>query len=155
MFGGFRVSVKIANNIHVRVFCKEKEEKKLVVEKFKQLLPFDLDKEKIKIEEQKAEGFDRKRVDVIKAALTKERHIDAFLENLVEKLGEDRKTLLEQLDSRLDGDLNFFIRLDKEMMMKDKFVLTDSGNCYHIRINIAAFPKKREKAVAVLKELLE
>ena len=106
-----------------------------------------------KIEELKAEGFDGKRLDVIRVALIKDRHINAFIESLVAKLGEEKKTLLEQLDSRLDDNLNFFIRLDKEMLLKDKFVLTDSGNCYHIKISIAAFPKRREKAVGVLKEL--
>jgi len=146
--------VRIANNACIRVFCKEDEDKKLVIEKIKLLLPFDLEKEKIKLEWQRAEGFDRKRMHVIKAALTKNRYVNAFIQNLLDKLGDGKKTLLEQLDSRLDNDLNFFMRLDKDMLTKGKFVLTDSGNCYHIRINIASFPKKREKAVAVLKGLL-
>tara|TARA_Y100000310_G_scaffold234586_1_gene237595 strand:- start:1273 stop:1767 length:495 start_codon:yes stop_codon:yes gene_type:complete len=148
-------TVKIANNVNVRVFCKEDEDKKLVIEKLKFLLPFDLEKEKVKIEEKKAEGFDDKKINVIKVFLTKDRHINTFIENLIIKLGEEKKTLLEQIGSRLDDDLNFFIRLDKNMLLKDKFVLTDAGDCYHIRINIAAFPKKKEKAVVVLKELFK
>ena len=146
--------MKLANNINVRVFCTEDEDKNLIVEKLKLLLPFDLEKEKIRFEEQKAEGFEEKKIYVIRAFLAKDRHINAFIENLVSRLGEEKKTLLEQLDSRLDDDLNFFIRLDKDMLLKNKFVVTDSGNCYHIKINIAAFPKRREKAVEVLNKLL-
>jgi len=147
-------SVKLANNIKIRVFCKGDEDKNLIVEKLKLLLPFDLEKEKIKLEERKAEGFDEKKIYVIRAFLTKDRHINAFIENLVDRLGEEKKTLLEQFESRLDDDLNFFIRLDKDMLLKNKFVVTDSGNCYHIKINIAAFPKKREKVIEVLNKLL-
>jgi len=145
--------VKIANNVNLRVFCKEDEDKKLIIEKLKLLLPFDLEKEKIKIEERRAEGLGEKRIYVIKVVLTRDKNINAFIENLVSKLGDEKKTLLEQLESRLDDDLNFFIRLNKEMLLKDKFIVTDSGNCYHIKINIASFPKKRENVVKVLREL--
>ncbi len=146
--------MKLANNAAIRVFCKEGEDKALLLEKLKLLLPFDLEKEKIKIEEQKAEGFDEKQILILSVMLEKGRHVNAFIENLLKRLGDEKKTLIEQLDSRLDDDLDFFIRLDKDMLLKDKFVLTDSGNCYHIRISIAAFPKRKEKAAAMLKELL-
>ena len=148
-------AVKIANNVNVRVFCKEGEDKALITGQLKLLLPFDLEKEKIKVEEKKAEGFVDRRIDVFKVVLIKDRHINSFIDNLMEKLGDEKKTLIEQLDSRLDDDLNFFIRLDKDMLLKGKFVLTDSGNCFHIRINIASFPKKKSTALAVLKELLK
>ncbi len=147
--------MRVANNINVRVFCKEGENKELIIEKLKLMLPFDLEKEKIKVKETRAEGFNGKRIDVIEVALEKERHVNAFLEALKEKLGSEKETLLKQLDSRLDDELNFFMRLDKDMMLKDRFVLTDTGNCYHIRINIAAFPKRREKAAGILKEIFK
>lgn len=147
--------MKLANNVNLRVFCKEDEDKKLIIEKLKLLLPFDLEKEKIKIEDQKGEGFGEKTIYVINVVLTRNKHINAFIENFVSKLGDEKKTLLEQLESRLDDDLNFFIRLNKEMLLKNKLVITDSGNCYHIKINIASFPKKRENVVKVLREMFK
>ncbi len=146
--------MKLANNTGIRAFCKEGEDKELLLEKLKLLLPFDVQDEKIKIEEQTAEGFDEKRIVIISVILTKDRQINAFIDNLLSRLGDEKKTLLEQLESRLDSELNFFIRLDKEMLLKDKFVLTDSGNCYHIKISMAAFPKRRETATTLLKGLL-
>ena len=146
--------MKLANNINVRVFCREEEDKPLIIKKLKSLLPFDMETEKIAIEEQHAEGFADRKIPVIKVVLEKNKHVNAFIENLVAKLEDEKKTLLEQLNSRLDNDLNFFIRLSKEMLLKDKLIVTDSGNCYHIRINIASFPKKREKAIEVLKDML-
>ncbi len=146
--------MKLANNAGIRVFCGEGEDKEAVIGKLKLLLPFDAEKERIRIEEQTAEGFDEKRIKILSVTLTKDRHLNAFISNLLKILGDEKKTLLEQIDSRLDNELNFFIRLDKEMLLKDKFVLTDSGNCYHVRISVAAFPKRREKAIAMLKGLL-
>ncbi len=125
------------------------------MEKLKLLLPFDLGKEKVKITDQAAEGFDEKRIAILSVMLTKDRHVNAFIENLIKRLGDEKNTLLEQLDSRLGNDLNFFIRLDKELLLKDKFALTDSGNCCHIKINIAAFPKRREKAAEMIRKILK
>lgn len=147
--------MKIANNVNLRVFCREDEDKDLIVKKLKALIPFDIEKEKIKISEKGSRGFGEKTIHVIRAELTKGRHVKAFLENLFSRLGEEKRTLLEQIDSRLDDDLNFFIRLDKEMLLKDRFVLTDSGGCYHVRINVASFPKNRENGIEILKQALK
>ena len=148
------MKVKIANNVSLRVFCKDDEDKDLIIRKLKQLLPFDVEKEKIKITEKVAQGFGDKTMHVIRTKLTKERHVKPFLANLFSGLGEEKKTLLEQLESRLDDELNFFIRLDKEMLLKDRLVLTDSGKCYHVRINVASFPKSRQKGIAILRQTL-
>ena len=146
--------MKIANNVSLRVFCREDEDKELIISKLKLLLPFDIGKEKIRINERAVHGFGEKIIHVIRTELTKDRHVKAFLENLFLRLDEEKKTLLEQIESRLDDDLNFFIRLDKQMLLKDKFVLTDSGKCYHIRINVASFPKNRQNGIVILKKVL-
>ena len=146
--------MRLANSVSVRVFCREEEDRELIVNRLKLLLPFDLEKEKIKIEERSAEGFEDRQIKIFSVELDRERHTNAFVNNLVEKLGDEKKTLLEQLESRLDDELNFFIRLDKEMLLKDRFVLTDSGNCYHIRVNIASFPRSRANAVKVIRALI-
>ena len=147
--------MKLANNVNLRVFCKGDEDKKVIVDKLKALLPFDLEKEKIQINSKTAEGFTNIPMEILSVTIVKERHVKVFLKLLAEKLGDEKKTLLEQATTRLDDDLNFFIRLDKDMPLKDKFVLTDSGKCYHIKINIAAFPKKLEKGLEVLKEIFK
>ena len=64
--------------------------------------------------------------------------------------------MLEQKESRLDEDLNFFVRIDKEKWIDGKeMFLTDSGNCFHIKILIAAFPKKRENALKIVEKMFE
>ena len=78
-----------------------------------------------------------------------------FLNNLVENLDEEqRKLILSQLESRLDDNLDFFLRFDKEEYLKNnKLKLTDSGNCFHIEMSIAAFPKKREIGMEIVKKI--
>jgi RNA-binding protein len=75
---------------------------------------------------------------------------------LKELIKEDQcKTLREQRWSRLDEELFFYIRLNKEAALKDIFELTDSGDCVHIKMHIAAFPKNRDSALKVVEEMFE
>ena len=114
--------------------------------------PFNPEKEKIIIKETEASGFEVKKIIILESALTKERHIREFVENLSENLSEEEKSrILLQKESRLDKILDFFLRFDKdEAINHNKLVLTDGGNCFHIRMSIAAFPKRREKALEIV-----
>ena len=54
-----------------------------------------------------------------------------------------------------DDDLNFFLRLEKPKLFNHEYWITDSGDCMHIKINLAAFPKKKEKAAPLIKEIFK
>ena len=149
--------MKLAHQIKAKVFSYEKvnEDEKLILDKFLQLFPFDLKEQKIDLKKTQAFGFNEKKIAIFDVALTKEKHTKQFIENLIKNIDEEqRKLIASQLESRLDDNLDFFLRFDKDKYIKNnKLKLTDSGNCYHIKINIASFPKRREKAIEVLKEL--
>jgi RNA binding exosome subunit len=83
--------------------------------------------------------------------------VKLFLESLLGRLSEgQKKTILQQKESRLDEDLNFFIRFDKEKLLGErKLSLTDKGNCFHLRMRIAAFPAKREKALETIEKIFK
>ena len=106
--------------------------------------------------ESTAEGLSGNIIKVAEVRIDKERDIRAFMENLLSALGkEGTATLLSQIESRLDDELFFYIRIDKKQWSKDgRAVLTDSGNCYHVKLAVAAFPKKREAAAALLRKFL-
>lgn len=146
--------MKFAHNITITVFCKDYEDKDLIKSTLVSLLPLDIEKEKIEVQSQEAEGFDEKKINIFKIQLIRQPHIRTFWANLKEKLGTQVNILKQQLDSRLDEACNFFIRLDKEKLYKGTYLITDSGNCYHIRLTIASYPKNRESARRVLLELL-
>ena len=148
--------MKLAHQIKISIFIKEEEDREKTFNRLLSLVPFDLKKEKIKLNEDTAMGFNNKKIKTYEIVLEKNRHINAFLEKLKEALSQEQKELLlKQAESRLDEDLHFFIRLDKEKLLNNEFWITDSGNCFHIRISIAAFPAKRELALEVVKEIFK
>ena len=147
--------MKIAHQIKIKVFSYEKinEDNKLILDKFLELFPFDLKDEKIELKKTWAEGFHEKKIIVFETILNKEKHIKRFLENLNQKLGnEEKNRIISQLDSRLDDNLDFFLRFDKEEYLKNNnLTITPSGNCFHVSMSIAAFPKKRDSALRIVK----
>ncbi|MBI3036277.1 hypothetical protein HYY73_00765 [Candidatus Woesearchaeota archaeon] len=147
----------IAHTVAIRVFCGQEENENEIVNGLKSLLPFDLEKEKILIRRQNALGFNDRKIVIFEAVLNKNRHVKAFLENILEKVsGPDKQMLLRQLDSRVDDDANFFVRFEKETLAKhNELLVTDNGNCYHVKIKMAAYPSSKQAAIAVMKEVLE
>ena len=148
--------MNIAHSATIRVFCSQEENADDITNGIKYLLPFDLEKEKIAVQRQNALGFNDRKIMIFEAVLTKSRHVKGFLDSLLPKISEhDKQMLLRQLDSRVDDDANFFIRFEKEMLSKHRdLLLTDGGNCYHIRIKIASFPSTKENAMRVVKNFL-
>lgn len=149
--------MKLAHQIKVTVFSYEKhnEDENLALEKLMQLIPFDIKDEKIAFNKTGAQGFNEKKIIIFEVLLEKERHTNKFLENLIGKLDAHQKNIiLDQLESRLDDNLSFFLRFDKEEYIKNnRLVLTDSGNCFHVDICIAAFPRKKEAAAEIMRKL--
>lgn len=147
--------MKYAHFIEMRVFCKEEDNQEIIEKKIHELFPFDFEKEKLIIKSKKCEGFEDKIIKILTVSIKKEKHTKLFLKNLIDKISDEQKKLLEkQLESRLDETLHFYIRLDKEKLLNNEYWITDYGNCFHITISIAAYPHKRETAVAMVKNIL-
>lgn len=151
--------MKVAHQINIKVFSYEKfnDDNKLILDKFLKLFPYDLKDEKIELKKTEAFGFHDKKIIIFNIILSKDKHIKKFLENLMEKIEEEQKKLIQsQMESRLDDNLDFFLRFDKDEYLKnDKLILTDSGNCFHIRMSIAAFPKKRDIGLDIVKSIFK
>ncbi|MFP4112347.1 MAG: RNA-binding domain-containing protein [Candidatus Woesearchaeota archaeon] len=146
---------KIAHQIEVTVFSKEDEDGEQIKKGFLRLFPFDLSSEKVKLLEDTALGFNEKKIKIYKAILSKNRHTKQFLENLVSLMDKiDIEMVKKQLESRLDDHNHFFIRFDKKNWLEKKTKITDKGNCYHIKISVAAFPATRDNAKAIIEKLL-
>jgi len=145
----------LAHNICITVFCKPEEDTKLTAKKLLFLVPFDIKEQKIEIKKRMAMGFNEKKITILEVYLEKEKHTNKFLENLNKKLSKEQKELLiKQLESRLDDELNFFLRFDKNKLINEyNLWLTDKGDCYHIRIKVAAFPHKREAALKTVEKI--
>lgn len=141
----------------LRVFVKEEENLEKIRRKFLAFFPFDLEQEKIELKERTARGFKEKKIKITDVCLSKKRHTNKFLEHLLSRLTDEQKELLKrQKESRLDEGLCFFIRFDKDKLLgEDEYFITDSGNCFHLRLSIAAFPAKREIALSLIDEIFK
>jgi RNA binding exosome subunit len=58
-----------------------------------------------------------------------------------------------QADLFRSPDFHFFIRLDRSRMLEGEAVVTDSGDCFHLKASITSFPQKRERAIEELRGL--
>jgi RNA binding exosome subunit len=146
---------KKIHNIKITSFSRENLDRDKIIEKLKYLINLDFETEKIVISEENATGLENNLINIISITLTKSQHTKLFFKNLIEKLGEkQKKQLIEQIDSRLDDNLHFFIRLDKDKLFDNLCELTDSGNCFHIMTSIAAFPSKKEIGKKIVEEIL-
>jgi len=148
--------MKLANSVSIRAFYSSEDDRDLFEDAFFDLVCLDreeLAKEKISLEEIHAKGFSNKQIDIYHVLLEKDRYCNAVLDKLKENLSKEDKELIISQENRLDAHLNFFLRLDKNLLLDDVWKITDLGNCFHIRINIAAFTKKKEMAKELLKKM--
>lgn len=147
--------MKQANNVNIRVFCKPGEDQKKIREGLKKILSLsdeEIFKEKQEIKETSAKGFEED-ITIMEVFLEKNKLVNKVLDNLKEKLTEKDKEFLITQDNRLDENFDFYLRLSKPLILENIFELTDSGDCYHIKINIASFPKNFETTKKKLKEI--
>ncbi len=147
--------MKLAHYVEMRVFSKEGEDEGQIINKIKELFPFDFKEEKIKLDVRTAYGFENKKIHILTVSVNKEKQTRAVLENLMSNLSQEQKDLiLRQLESRLDEKLHFYLRLDKEKLLNNEYWIIDEGNCFHLTIAIAAYPHKREKAAEIINKIL-
>jgi len=141
----------------LRVFVKEEEDFEKIKQNLVSFFPFDLDDEKISLSQRTAVGFKDKKIRILEVCLSRRKHLKKFLDHLLNRLTKEQKELLKrQKESRLDEELNFFIRFEKDRVVeKGELFITDSGNCFHLRLSIAAFPAKRESALVLIDKIFK
>jgi hypothetical protein len=146
----------LAHTIIIEVFIRQDEDIELIKEKLLTLIPFDLKEEKVELKRKTSKGFNKEKIVTFTIILSKKRHIKQFLEDFIEKLGEQSKELMsQQIERRLDNEFYFYIRLDKfKLINEQKLELTEAGDCIYVKIKVAVFPQKREKAIEEIRNYL-
>ena len=144
--------MRLLHKITLEVFAKPEEDVQAIKQALVELVPLNLEEEKIQLQDKQAKGFNERMIHVFTIILSKESHTNAFLKFFLKKLSAEQKEfLLRQKESRIDKDLNFFIRLDKENWLKERvFWITDNGDCFHLKFMLAVFPKKRDVALELI-----
>lgn len=145
--------MKLAHSAVISVFSKPEESYQEIKDALVRFVGLDLEKEKIKIDEKRA-TFDGFTIIIISITLDKGKHVQQFLEMLNEKINASEKELLvNQYLTRVDDDLNFYLRLDKKGLIANQCRITDKGECFHIKIHLACYPAKIESGKEVVKQI--
>lgn len=163
MFGiDCTAQMKYVHNISVSVFVRPEDvlDNAQIDEQIRnslmKMLPIDWQKESVSLKLTEAEGFEGRKIRIYELRMDKEKHTTLFIRYLLSRLDQQQKHILvEEKESRLDENDDFFLRFDKQKMLNAKYELTTGGDCFHIRMNIAAFPKKRENALKIIDEIFK
>ena len=105
--------MKCAHLIKLSVFSYEDENSQAILDAFLRFFPFNLEDNQVFLKKTDAAGFNERKIRVLEAALAKDKLINGFLRNLLDKLDENqKKQVIQQAESRLDKNLDFFLKLD-------------------------------------------
>jgi RNA binding exosome subunit len=75
---------------------------------------------------------------------TNQKLVGVFTQTLFSNLSTDTLAVLaSQVPSRVDEECFFYIRLDLSSLLANSFILTDAGDCFHITLSVASYPKKQ------------
>lgn len=97
-------------------------------------------------ERDEAEDFSGEELVFLRTSIEKTRRTNDVAEAFRSGLSEGDRELLVSQKNRLDDDLEFYVRLDLDAFLDDLFVLTESGDCVHFTLKIAAYPAKKDAA---------
>jgi hypothetical protein len=147
--------MRYIHNVTVSVFMAEDEDTADAYAIFYALLPdIDFEKEKVSVEIAKAEGFDHKIIYFCSLKTHKQRHNKLVVETVFAALSkQDRQKLYRERESRMDDEGSFYLRLEKNALQEGLYRLTDEGDCFHMKIKLAAYPKTKENALSMFDQL--
>jgi len=147
---------KDIHSITISVFEKNQQNLDTIKNTISWFLPLEFEKEKITYIHEQIPGLQDSPTHIVRVNLSKKKHIELLLQNLLSKLSfEDRQLLYVQRESRLSNEGIFFIRLEKQPLIDHTFLLTDSGDCFHFKIKLAAYPATHSNFLQILEEILE
>ncbi len=135
------------HNISYRVFVYGTENEEKVRDAIKTLFPNSYP------ETDTTEGYFGNPVLILHDKITKKREIKEFVEILKKMDKQGKKGLLNELQNKMDEKGNLFLRFDKQRAYLGDLKIVEHGNSVHVKIKIAAYPAKKEKAIELAKEI--
>lgn len=135
------------HNISYRVFVYGTENEGKVRESIKTLFP------QSSPETETTEGYFKNPVLILHDKITKKREIKEIVKIFEQIDGISKKRLLNELDNKMDDKGNLFLRFDKQRAYLGDLKIIEHGDAIHVKIKIAAYPAKKEKAIELAREI--
>ncbi|MEN6291529.1 MAG: RNA-binding protein [Methanobacterium sp.] len=99
------------------------------------------------------EGYFKNPVLILHDKISKNREIKNFIHILEEIDESSKKQLRSELENKMDERGNLFLRFDKQRAYLGDLKIIKHGDAIHVKINIAAYPAKKEKAMEVARDI--
>ena len=135
------------HNISYRVFVYGTENDEKVKEAVKTLFP------NSHPQTDTTEGYFKNPVLILHDKITKNREIKEFVEILKQIDAASKKQLRSELENKMDERGNLFLRFDKQRAYLGDLKIIKHGDAIHVKINVAAYPAKKENAIEVAKDI--
>lgn len=100
------------------------------------------------------EGYYHNPIHILECELTRNADVKRFWATLFAENGL-AKRLAREVDQRLDDDLVFWMRLDKQAAARDRLRLTTRDDAIQVRAKLATYPKDRGVGMGFLTGFLE
>lgn len=143
--------MKVLHEVLATVFIKAEDKREDVLAALKELFPFEV------VPELETVELSKGKMEVAKVSIKRDAQTNAFLRKFRELMGEVQLNAIASQADRLhedEEDFNWYVRLDKRSWIGErKAVITESGECFHLRFTLAVFPKKLETARALALKL--
>lgn len=98
-----------------------------------------------------SEGVHRNPIKILKTSFGREREIREIISSWQEM--EFWKTALDKADERMDENLVYHLRVDKQSAFRNEIRLWEEGESIQIRLKVASYPASRERGLEVVREL--
>lgn len=135
------------HNISYRVFVYGTENEEKVREAIKILFP------NSHPQTETIEGYFKNPVLILHDKLGKKRETKEFIKILQNLDSSTKKRVLNELNNKMDDKGNLFLRFDKQRAYRGDLKIIEHGDAVHVKIKIAAYPAKKEKAMELAKEI--
>ena len=141
--------LKTVHSVNISVFVHATEEEDKVLNVLKRFLSEDA-----KVQKEHATGYFRNPIDILTVKITKPRDTAKFLDLIRQNLSKDDiHKILNDLNRYVDDEGVLFIRINKQEAARNSFKLGKKDPIL-VRVKIAAYPARKEKALEVARGLL-
>ena len=135
------------HNISYRVFVYGTENEEKVKEAVQTLFP------NSHPQTDTTEGYFKNPVLILHDKITKNREIKEFVNVLKQIDAASKKRLRSELENKMDERGNLFLRFDKQRAYLGDLKIIEHGDAIHVKINVAAYPAKKENAIKVARDI--
>lgn len=135
------------HNISYRVFVYGTENEEKVREAVKTLFP------NSHPQVEATEGYFKNPVLILHDKIGKKRETKDFIKILQNLDSSTKMRILNELDKKMDEKGNLFLRFDKQRAYLGDLKIIEHGDAVHVKIKIAAYPAKKEKAMELAREI--